>query len=81
MPIFRRRASAQRRQRNLWLAAGAPMLGLFGTGFLLRIAFGSGPTPATLVWFGYGGPGLIGLVLTIVGVAKARRARTSVASE
>jgi hypothetical protein len=57
---------------NRWLAAGLPMLGVSGSGFLLRLAVDSGSTPSWLVWFGYGIPGLIGLVLIGVGVARAR---------
>ncbi|SCF10689.1 hypothetical protein GA0074696_2768 [Micromonospora purpureochromogenes] len=56
---------------NRWLAAGLPTLSLFGLGFLLRLAFDSDSRTSGLVWLGYGGLGLIGLVLTVVGVAKA----------
>jgi hypothetical protein len=59
------------RAPNWWLAAGVPMLGVFGCGFLLRVTIDSAGTPSGLVWWGYGGLGLIGLVLTAIGVAKA----------
>jgi hypothetical protein len=50
-------------------------LGVFGTGFLLRTAFDS-TTPTALVWFGYGGLGLLGLVFIGVGIVTARRSTT-----
>jgi hypothetical protein len=42
---------------------------IFGLGFVLRVTSDS-DTPSWLVWWAYGGLGLIGLALTAVGIAK-----------
>jgi hypothetical protein len=78
--IFRREARSGSAQRNPWLAAGVPTLTLFGGGFLLRVLFGS-VAPGWMIWFVYGGLGLLGLVLTVVGLVKARGAGARVARE
>jgi hypothetical protein len=65
-----RKIWTERPPPNRWLAAGLAMLGLFGSGFLLRLAFDSDSRTSGLAWLGYGGLGPIGLVLTVVGVAK-----------
>lgn len=80
MRATERRLPDREGDRNPWLAVGAPTVALFGVGFLLRVTFGS-VTPDPLLWFGYGGLGLLGSILTIVGVAKSRRSRANLPGE
>ena len=70
-----RQVLSERPAPNWWLRVGVPMVAIFAFGFLLRVAFDFASTPSWLVWWGYGGLGLVGLVLTGVGMTKALRGR------